>query len=98
VNETPPVAPGREPGALPGAAGEKPRASCGTCRHFTDDPAELERIFVGIGALSSAWGSTRGRAGICAKDDSFHDPIPACSEFEAQGAGRFAIGQEDRNG
>ena len=81
-----------------GAAVAGATAACGGCRHFMDDPADLEKVFVGIGALSSAWGSTRGRAGICAKDDSFHDPIPACSEFETRGSGRLATGQEDRNG
>ena len=70
-----------------GRTGTKGQTTCAACRHFLDDPAELERVFVGIGALSSAYGSTRGRAGICRKDDSFHDPLPACSEFETLGEG-----------
>ena len=63
------------------------RVTCKSCRHFVDDPAELEKAFAGIGALSSAYGSTRGRAGICWMDDTFHDPIPACAEFETRGEG-----------
>lgn len=55
--------------------------TCRGCRHFMDDPAELERALTGILILSSTYGSTRGRAGICAVTGRFHDPIAACSEF-----------------
>jgi hypothetical protein len=49
-----------------------------------NDPRALERSFVGIAALSSAFGSTRGRAGICVKESTFRDPGPACPVFEAR--------------
>jgi hypothetical protein len=55
---------------------------CSGCRHFLDDPRELERVFSGIIALSSAFGSCRASAGICAVDDRFHDPHAACPAFE----------------
>lgn len=59
-----------------------PQPDCRNCRHFSDDPAWLEAQLPGIGALSSAFGSTRGDAGICAVTGRFHDPIPLCREAE----------------
>lgn len=56
--------------------------TCAECRFFNDDPEALERSFPGILVLSSSYGSTRGRAGICAVRDTFQDPETACSEFE----------------
>lgn len=58
--------------------------TCRSCLHFVNDPRALERSFVGIAALSSAFGSTRGRAGICLKESTFRDPGPACPVFEAR--------------
>ncbi len=55
--------------------------SCAQCRHFCDDPQELESLFEGILILSSAYGSTRGRAGVCAIHQRFHDPEAACEDF-----------------
>jgi hypothetical protein len=52
---------------------------CSECVHFLDDPRSLERCFPGIRALSSAFGSSRGRAGLCRLDDVFLDPRPACA-------------------
>ena len=58
--------------------------TCADCRHFNNDPEALEKSFPGILALSSPYGSTRGRAGICAVRDTFQDPEAACSEFEGR--------------
>jgi hypothetical protein len=55
--------------------------SCRDCGHFLDDPQALEAEFAGLQALSSAYGSTRGQAGICLVDDTFRNPGPACPEF-----------------
>lgn len=55
--------------------------TCSACRHFTNDPAELERVLTGILILSSTYGSTRGSAGICGVTGRFHDPVAACSDF-----------------
>ncbi|MGD8441480.1 MAG: hypothetical protein PVG53_13190 [Holophagae bacterium] len=67
-----------------------PAPSCRDCIHFEDDPAEIERRLPGIVILGSAWGSTRGDAGLCGALDRFHDPIPAadCPLFEARSDGR----------
>lgn len=55
--------------------------TCKGCKHFSDDPHELEKMFPSILILSSTYGSTRARAGICAIDQTFHDPEPACPDF-----------------
>jgi hypothetical protein len=54
---------------------------CRSCHLFVDEPAELERALPGLTILSSASGSTRGRAGICLARHTFQDPAPACPEF-----------------
>ena len=36
-------------------------------------------------ALSSAFGSTRGSAGVCEVEGRLRDPSPACSEFRPRG-------------
>ena len=62
--------------------GTKPEiATCAECAEFVDDPGELEASFVGMTALSSAYGSSRGRAGVCRVLDTFQDPSPACPAF-----------------
>jgi hypothetical protein len=58
--------------------------NCASCVRFLSDPAAIERCFPGMRALSSAWGSTRGNAGICLITERFHDPIAACAEYEGQ--------------
>jgi hypothetical protein len=64
-----------------GANRGEERRDCTSCRLFVDDPDELERAFPGLTILSSASGSTRGRAGICLARHTFQDPEPACPEF-----------------
>jgi hypothetical protein len=58
--------------------------TCAVCAYFLDDPLELERAFPGTIALSSAYGSTRGRSGICTLRNTFQDPIPACPDYLAR--------------
>jgi len=65
----------------PGDSAESKNLSCRDCRHFCDDPSRLEEMFTGMIILSSAYGSTRARAGVCAVDGRFHDPEPACPEY-----------------
>jgi hypothetical protein len=56
---------------------------CRHCRHFDDDPASLEARLPGITILGSAYGSVRGRAGICAVLSRFQEPVKAahCPHF-----------------
>ena len=62
------------------------KPTCRSCQHFLDDALLLEGQLPGIGALSSALGSTRGDAGICKILDTFHDPREACPEYEPRKA------------
>ena len=55
--------------------------SCGTCRHFADDPAGLERAIPGLNILSSAFGSVRDETGLCARHDAFVTPSAGCADF-----------------
>ncbi len=66
----------------------EPTATCAQCTLFEDEPSALERVLTGMSALSSAYGSTRGRAGVCAVSGRFHDPLPACLEFAPRPARR----------
>ena len=54
---------------------------CGNCRHFEDDPAVLEELFKGIGALSSTRGDSRGNAGVCKLKDRYLLPVHSCPDF-----------------
>ena len=55
--------------------------SCPRCRHFVDDPQKLEDALPGLTILSSAWGSTRGDAGLCACHGTWQDPETGCPDF-----------------
>ena len=69
-----------------------PTPTCAQCASFSDEPSEIERAFAGMTALSSAYGSTRGRAGVCAVSERFQDPQPACGEFVPRAAAAAAEG------
>jgi hypothetical protein len=58
--------------------------TCRSCVHFDDDPGRLESEVPGILVFGSAYGSSRGHAGLCAELDRFLDPLPAgsCPCFE----------------
>jgi hypothetical protein len=58
--------------------------TCADCARFTDEPRLIEALFAGITALSSAYGSSRGRAGVCHFRDTFQDPEPVCRGFLAR--------------
>jgi len=58
--------------------------TCRSCVHFDDDPGHLESEVPGIMVFGSAYGSSKGHAGLCSKLDRFLDPIPArsCPSFK----------------
>jgi hypothetical protein len=39
------------------------------CRHFRNDPAEIERLCPGLTAMGSGYASTRAQDGICLRHD-----------------------------
>jgi hypothetical protein len=55
--------------------------SCGTCRHFADDAAGLERAIPGLNILSSAYGSVRDETGLCTRHETFVTPSAGCADF-----------------
>jgi len=68
-----------------------PTSTCAQCASFSDELSEIERILAGLTALSSAYGSTRDRDGVCALTERFQDSQPACREFmPRRGAGAAA--------
>jgi hypothetical protein len=75
-----------------GRPGRDAGLTCRSCVHFDDDPGRLEAEVPGILVFGSAYGSSRGHAGLCTKLDRFHDPLPAhsCSSFEASAAAHGA--------
>ncbi len=57
--------------------------TCRDCRYFNNNPAWLEKVFPGLNALSSAYGSARGEAGLCSKLDLYLSPQKKCDYFES---------------
>ena len=55
--------------------------SCRNCTHFRNDPAFLEKIFKGLSALSSAWGSVRAEDGMCQRHDRYLSANAFCADF-----------------
>ncbi len=68
-------------------AGKIKSVPCFDCRHFIGDPKQIEVSIPGLNALSSAYGSVRGEAGICSRLDLFLTPmiVSDCPHFEAGG-------------
>lgn len=62
----------------------EPASDCRSCRHFVDDPEAIEAQLPGLTILSSAYGSVRGRAGICQQLERFMEPVPAaqCARYQ----------------
>jgi hypothetical protein len=68
------------------------RDTCRSCHYFLDEPAQLERALPGLSILSSAWGSTRGNAGLCSRYATWQDPVAGCPEFAGRRAAAFPEG------
>lgn len=60
--------------------------SCAKCRHFRNDPAQIEAGLPGLRSLGSAYGSVRGTDGLCERHQRYlrassycpaHEPRPA---------------------
>ncbi len=56
--------------------------TCRDCKYFNNDPEWLEKELLGLNALSSAYSSARGEAGVCIKLDLYLSPIKKCIYFE----------------
>jgi hypothetical protein len=63
-------------------------ACCGSCRHFRNDPRDLERSFPGWRSLGSAFGSARAEDGICDLRGLYLSARQWCPQHVAGTAGR----------
>jgi hypothetical protein len=61
------------------------RACCGNCRHFSNDPVQLESALPGLGALGSAHGAVRDQDGICGKHERYLRASSVCAGHEFTG-------------
>lgn len=74
-----------DPGARCRSARGPRRPRCDDCRFFDNDPAMLERTFKGLTVFSSAYGSTRGEAGLCSLHGVFLHPRRGCPDHRPRG-------------
>jgi len=65
--------------------------TCRDCKYFNNDPAWLEKEFPCMNALSSAYGSARGEAGVCSRLDIYLAPVKKCGFFEHRHAGLLTV-------
>jgi hypothetical protein len=61
-------------------------ASCGNCRHFSNEPLQIERGLPGLGSLGSAHGAVRDQDGICAKHERYLRASSVCAAHEFKSA------------
>ena len=57
---------------------------CNTCRHFNDNPEQIERTFPGLAILSSGRGSVRAQDGLCDHHGLYLPGNAECADHEAQ--------------
>jgi len=67
---------------VPTIAAAEPR--CDRCVYFRNDPAHLETVFAGLGALGSAYGSVRAEDGLCDRHDRYLSAHARCADFLAK--------------
>ncbi|MDA8088296.1 MAG: hypothetical protein M0Z75_16565 [Nitrospiraceae bacterium] len=74
---------------------DKRTVTCFGCRHFSNNPGQIEMSIPGLNTLSSAYGSVRGEAGICRRFDILLAPRGVrCGCFERRLPEKGAAGQE----
>jgi hypothetical protein len=55
--------------------------TCGDCRHFRGNAADLEAALPGLSSLSSAYASARGEDGICEHHERYVGARSWCDRF-----------------
>ena len=68
------------------------RGACRACRHFSDDPAVLERALPALAALSSAHGASRAGDGYCSRHDRYLPATASCAVFSSARGSRKNLG------
>jgi hypothetical protein len=60
------------------------QARCGACRHFRNEPFELERALPGYAVLGSALGAVRAGDGHCERHQRLVAALGGCAAFAAR--------------
>ena len=58
---------------------------CKYCTHFNNDPADIEKAYPGLTALSSAFASVRHQDGFCDHHQFYLSSLDSCMQFMAEG-------------
>jgi hypothetical protein len=58
--------------------------SCRSCRHFVDEPREVESRLPGLSALGSMDGAVRGRDGLCRHHGRYLAASSSCPAHAAR--------------
>lgn len=56
--------------------------TCRDCRHFSDDPAEIEAHCPGLASLGSAYAAVVDDDGICDRHGRFVSARAWCTDFQ----------------
>ena len=56
--------------------------SCARCRHFQNEPLQVEAALPGLSSLSSAYAAVRCNDGICAVHERYIAASSICAAFE----------------
>jgi hypothetical protein len=54
---------------------------CGSCTHFCNDPAFLEKAMPGLTSMGSAYASVRAEDGVCSRHDRYLSARSSCADF-----------------
>ena len=55
--------------------------TCEKCIHFQNDPAEIEKAYPGLTAMSSGYASVRDRDGLCSYNQIYLSAGDSCPQF-----------------
>ncbi len=63
-----------------------PLAACGTCRHFSAAPSDVEASIAGLTVLGSGYSAVRASDGICRRHDRYLSEAHYCGAFAPRAA------------
>jgi hypothetical protein len=58
---------------------------CGNCRHFRNEPRQIEAAFQGLTSLSSGFASVRAQDGLCSLHGIYLSSWDGCPRFAPSG-------------
>ncbi len=59
---------------------------CASCRHFSNQPGEVEAAFPGLTTLSSAYAAVRASDGLCALHERYLAASARCEDWSLRAA------------